>query len=76
MHQLNINNAFLRGKLEEEVYMKIPTWYGEEIQGKVCRIREKPLWAQASIKAMKHKFERILVQTQFQTVYEGLLCVL
>ena len=39
LHQLNINNAFLHGFLDEEVYMVPPMGYSAAQPSQVCHLR-------------------------------------
>ncbi|GAA0175159.1 transmembrane signal receptor [Lithospermum erythrorhizon] len=38
LHQMNINNIFLHGFLDEEIYMTLPEGYKEEEKPKVCKL--------------------------------------
>lgn len=60
-----MNNAFLHGDLEEEVYMKIPQGFAKEGDDRVCRLRKSLYGLRQASRNWHHKFTRALLDIGF-----------
>ncbi len=68
LHQMDVNNVFLHGDLQEEVYMEQPVGYVDQTHPNlVCRLKKTLYGLKQAPKAWSDKIGQYLVISGFQT---------
>nr|GFA09694.1 retrovirus-related Pol polyprotein from transposon TNT 1-94 [Tanacetum cinerariifolium] len=66
IRQLDVDNAFLHGDLEEEVYMKIPQGFSKENETRVCKLKKSIYGLKQASRNWYHKFTKSLMNLGYK----------
>lgn len=66
IYELDMNNAFLHGDLNKEVYMKIPQGFSKENETRVCRFRKSLYGLKQASRNWYQRLTTFLLRLDFQ----------
>lgn len=66
VHQMDLNNAFLHGDLDEEVYMTTLQGFSKQNEKRVCKLRKSIYGLPQASRNWYQKFTKVLIEDGFR----------